>query len=180
MVDSTLFSRERSSSPEVQAKASRRERRRSVSRSPAIAAQAHELDRLARAKKRQSQSDRIPSLNDTSSFWEESTTTGPAQVDPVEAPVGNTNLDNQHGQKLLPRRPRLHGHAEGQDDGSLWKDLNIVLHDISQSMWIENPTNHSTEKVYLTVEAAALDEMLTIDPSFSWMYVLFRCSGKPC
>jgi hypothetical protein len=93
----------------------------------------------------------------------------PPPVSEEDSPAPIPVSGKEHGQKVEIRRPRLTSHADGEDDGAGRKDLNIMLHDITQSMWIEDPIDHSSEKVYLTIEAAALEEMLTIDPAFAWM-----------
>ena len=57
-------------------------------------------------------------------------------------------------------------------DSSVAQDLKIKIHDVSQSEWIENPNDHSTEKVYLTIEEAPLTEMMTKALStLCWMRV---------
>jgi hypothetical protein len=57
------------------------------------------------------------------------------------------------------------------DDAITKKRINVKLHDISQSRWIEDPNDHSTEKVYLTIESSDLEQMVTIDTSFCWTQV---------
>ena len=130
----------------------------------------HELRSLSEARKRYSHGDRhqkthhFPNLEDDAAL-------DAREVPTLDGEPPHTNHANvHHGHKLLLRRPRLHSHADGQDDVAGRKDLNIVLHDISQSMWIEDPNDHAAEKVYLTIEAAALDEMLTIDPAMCWIH----------
>lgn len=102
--------------------------------------------------------------------WEEAISDAASPLEGAQALPEPTEAKAQHGRKLPLRRPRLPGHAEGEDDFSPRKDLNVMLYDISQSMWIEDPKNHSLEKVYLTVEGAKLPEMVTIDiASLCWM-----------
>jgi hypothetical protein len=170
MADHNALSEDRPSSPEAQPRGSRRERRWSGSKSTATT-ELHELKSLSTLKRHQPKPDRFPRPSNFQSFWEETVASASAPVNDDRLAPGATNAISQHGQKLSLRRPWLPSHPAGEDESTTRKDLNIRLHDISQSMWIEDPDNHSTERVYLTIEAAALDEMLTIDPSFCWMYV---------
>ena len=165
MADDSAIADDRPSSPEAQTRFARRERRKSGSKSPATAIST-ELKPIPPPKKRQSQFERHSYLPGQ----QEDPTAGPSTRNDDELLLSAVpSSSTQQGQKLVFRRPRLPSHAEGDDEAATKRDLNIVLHDISQSMWIEDPKDHSMEKVYLTTEAAALEQMLTIDTSFSWM-----------
>jgi hypothetical protein len=164
MADDKAVNGSRPSSPIAEVKQSRRERerRRSGSKSPA-AADISEFRRLNPIRQR-------PTRGGT---WEEAIPGHAPQTDSQPGQSGSPEPKTQHGQKLLlPRRPRLLGHTEGEDDISARNDLDVMLYDISQSSWIED-SSHSVETVYLTVEGAKLPEMVTIDiSSLCWMYVL--------
>lgn len=165
MADDSAITDDPPSSPEVSARHARRERRKSGSKSQATAAST-ELKPLPQQKKHQPQSEMHCYLPGQ----QEDATAGPSARNDDELPLSAIpSSTTQQGQKLVFRRPRLPSHAEGDDKAATKMDLNIVLHDISQSMWIEDQKDHSMKKVYLTTEAAALEQMLTIDTSFSWM-----------
>ena len=171
MADDSMVHDDRPSSPEVPSQATRKERRKSGSKSPTNT-ELIDLKRILALKKRPSLSDRNPPFSNLPASLPETSAAGSARVYELEPePTDTASTNKTHGQKLVFRRPRLPVHTEGEDDALTRKDLNIVLHDISQSMWIENPNDHSTEKVYLTIEAAALEQMLTIDTYFCWMCV---------
>jgi hypothetical protein len=168
MAESSAISDDRPSSPDVPLRTGRRERRKSGSKSPA-GSDSHELKSPPAPKKRVSQSERLSRF--VTGISEEPIEDQPPPPEFTEnnAPPPMPGSTKEHGQKVEIRRPRLTSHADGEDEGAGRKDLNIMLHDITQSMWIEDPIDHSSEKVYLTIEAAALEEMLTIDPAFAWM-----------
>jgi hypothetical protein len=163
MADHKAANGSRPSSPITEVKPSRRERerRRSGSKSPATV-DTSEIRRLNAIRQRHNQG----------RTGEEAVSVHAPPTDGQPGPSGSVEPQTQHGQKLLlPRRPRLLGHTEGEDDFSARNDLDVMLYDISQSSWIEN-SNHSVETVYLTVEGAKLPEMVTIDvSSLCWMYV---------
>jgi hypothetical protein len=167
MADDKAVNGGRPSSPTAEMKQFKRERRKSGSRSPGTADNT-DVRRWNATRNRQNQPDTYAKPLSSSYTWEE-TSLGAAR--PAEASPVAAETKVSHGQKLpLRRRPRIHGYAEGEDDFAARKDLNVMLYDISQSMWLEDPSNHSIEKVYLTVEGAKLEEMVTIDiASLCWM-----------
>lgn len=106
-------------------------------------------------------------------------TTSRGVPEPRETPTANSPegpclpfvsaLPHQ-SQSIEFRRPRLSCVGD-IDDAITKKRIDIKLHDISQSRWIEDPNDHSMEKVYLTNESSDLEQMVTIDTSFCWTQV---------
>ena len=157
---------ERSSPPESQLNDSRRERRKDDAETTSTTNPAS--DKIPRPKKVRFD-ERRPRVSDFPEVREEA---NHPSVDGNAAGAETQQSLRSGGQESRPvfRRPRLLSHADGANDSNAAQDLKIKLHDISQSKWIENPNDHSTEKIYLTIEDAPLAEMMTIAPStFCWM-----------
>ena len=167
MADDSSIATERPSSPESQLKGFRRERRKSdVKNTPTT--NVAEGDTNPGTKKGRCQ-DRHPRFSNFPEVWEEAISPS-AGGNGADVETHQPRPGGRQESRPTLRQPRLPSHAVGANDSTATQDLRIKLHDISQSTWIEDPNNHSTEKVYLTIEEAPLAEMVTIAPSaICWM-----------